>query len=194
MLGARRAARGARRSVLGARRSALGARCSVLGARYSVLGARCSVLGARCGAAAAPSSGGRVIESSSHRSVESIYVHFPLMFTFCLAMMNHASDQADRPNAPPSTRSAAGSDAPSSTRALDDASALPPTRTARRSDTPPSARHAPPHSPPSSLGDFRDGARRSASGDFPGARSDARTHTAQIERFVKAPSPKRARE
>lgn len=140
----------------------------------------------------------RVIESSSHRSVESIYVHFPLMFTFCLAMMNHAlnhaSDQADRPNAPPSTRSAAGSDAPSSTRALDDAGALPPTRTARRSDTPPSARHAPPHSPPSSLGDFRDGAHRSASGDFPGARSDARTHTAQIERFVKAPSPKRARE
>ncbi len=172
------------------------------------------MLGARCGAAAAPSSGGRVIESSSHRviessshrviessshrSVESIYVHFPLMFTFCLAMMNHAlnhaSDQADRPNAPPSTRSAAGSDAPSSTRALDDAGALPPTRTARRSDTPPSARHAPPHSPPSSLGDFRDGAHRSASGDFPGARSDARTHTAQIERFVKAPSPKRARE
>ncbi|WP_221041069.1 Ig-like domain-containing protein [Burkholderia pseudomallei] len=35
------------------------------------LGARCSVLGARCGAAAAPSSGGRVIESSSHRVIES---------------------------------------------------------------------------------------------------------------------------
>ncbi|WP_195762285.1 type VI secretion system protein TssM [Burkholderia pseudomallei] len=34
------------------------------------LGARCSVLGARCGAAAAPSSGGRVIESSSHRAIE----------------------------------------------------------------------------------------------------------------------------
>ncbi|WP_203562490.1 type VI secretion system protein TssM [Burkholderia pseudomallei] len=36
-----------------------------------MLGARCSVLGARCGAAAAPSSGGRVIESSSHRVIES---------------------------------------------------------------------------------------------------------------------------
>ncbi|WP_458367154.1 type VI secretion system protein TssM [Burkholderia pseudomallei] len=35
------------------------------------LGARRSVLGARCGAAAAPSSGGRVIESSSHRVIES---------------------------------------------------------------------------------------------------------------------------
>ncbi|WP_370585635.1 type VI secretion system protein TssM [Burkholderia pseudomallei] len=42
-----------------------------LGARCSVLGARRSVLGARCGAAAAPSSGGRVIESSSHRVIES---------------------------------------------------------------------------------------------------------------------------
>ncbi|WP_221174253.1 type VI secretion system protein TssM [Burkholderia pseudomallei] len=36
-----------------------------------MLGARYSVLGARCGAAAAPSSGGRVIESSSHRVIES---------------------------------------------------------------------------------------------------------------------------
>nr|WP_195762517.1 type VI secretion system protein TssM [Burkholderia pseudomallei] len=36
-----------------------------------MLGARRSVLGARCGAAAAPSSGGRVIESSSHRVIES---------------------------------------------------------------------------------------------------------------------------
>ncbi|WP_203563684.1 type VI secretion system protein TssM [Burkholderia pseudomallei] len=34
------------------------------------LGARCSVLDARCGAAAAPSSGGRAIESSSHRVIE----------------------------------------------------------------------------------------------------------------------------
>ncbi|WP_458365235.1 type VI secretion system protein TssM [Burkholderia pseudomallei] len=37
----------------------------------SALGARRSALGARCGAAAAPSSGGRVIESSSHRVIES---------------------------------------------------------------------------------------------------------------------------
>ncbi|WP_218644177.1 Ig-like domain-containing protein [Burkholderia pseudomallei] len=36
-----------------------------------MLGTRYSVLGARCGAAAAPSSGGRVIESSSHRVIES---------------------------------------------------------------------------------------------------------------------------
>ncbi|EET04242.1 conserved hypothetical protein [Burkholderia pseudomallei 1710a] len=46
-----------------------------------------SVLGARCGAAAAPSSGGRVIESSSHRVIESsshrvIDLSNPFTFTF----------------------------------------------------------------------------------------------------------------
>ncbi|WP_201779556.1 type VI secretion system protein TssM [Burkholderia pseudomallei] len=50
----------------------------MLGARRSVLGTRYSVLGARCGAAAAPSSGGRVIESSIcriHLRSLSIDVH-----------------------------------------------------------------------------------------------------------------------
>ncbi|EEC31827.1 conserved hypothetical protein [Burkholderia pseudomallei 576] len=37
------------------------------------------MLGARCGAAAAPSSGGRVIESSSHRVID---LSNPFTFTF----------------------------------------------------------------------------------------------------------------